>query len=124
MPELEKFEPERLYLRNDAEQRRPILDQAGEHGLAVLQLGHHRGEGRQGGSSEPALDPDRVQARRSGHGVIVSLDLVSRHRRNPVIVNAVWSRSSGDGQVRPVERSWSSRARPTVVERSRVPSLV
>src|SRR5450631_2993584 len=42
----EQFETERLDLRNDAEQRGSILEQTGEHGLAALQLGHHRGKGR------------------------------------------------------------------------------
>jgi hypothetical protein len=42
MPELEQVESERLDLPNDAEQRGPILDQAGEHGLAFLQLSDQR----------------------------------------------------------------------------------
>jgi hypothetical protein len=82
----EQFEAECFDLRKDAEQRGPILEQTGEHGLAAFQLRRHRGKGREGGSSEPAPYPDRVQARRCGHATIVQPDLVSRQRRNPVIV--------------------------------------
>src|SRR5471030_1032931 len=88
-PDLSKFdelEAERFDLRNDAEQRGPIREQAGEHGLAAFELRHHRGKGRQGGSSEPALYPDRVQARRCSHTTILPGDLVSRRRRNLVIL--------------------------------------
>ena len=88
LSKFEQFEAERLDLRNDAVQRGPILEQAGEHRLAAFQLRHHRGKGRQGGRSEPALYPDRVQARRCGHAIIVQPDLVSRRRRNLVIVRS------------------------------------
>jgi hypothetical protein len=67
LAQFEKFEAERFDLRNDAEHRGPIFKQAGEHGLAAGQLRDHRGERGQGGSSEPTLYPDRVQARRGGH---------------------------------------------------------
>jgi len=50
LSKFEQFEAERLDLRNDAEQRGPIREQAGEHGLAAFQLRHHRGKGGQGGS--------------------------------------------------------------------------
>jgi hypothetical protein len=86
LSEFEQFEAERLDLRKDAEQRGPILEQAGEHGLAAFQLTHHRGKGGEGGSSEPALYPDRVQARRCGHAVMLQPDLVTRRRQNLVIV--------------------------------------
>jgi hypothetical protein len=56
------------------------LKQAGEHGLAAGQLGHHRGEGGQSGGSEPAPYPDGVQARGCVHAMIVQPDLVSRRR--------------------------------------------
>jgi hypothetical protein len=82
----EQLEAERLDLPKDAEQRGPILEQTGEHGLAAFQLRHHRGKRRQGGRSEPAPYPDRVQARQSGHAIILQPDLVSRRRRNLVIV--------------------------------------
>ena len=49
---------------------------------------HHRGEGGQSGSSEPALYPYPVQARRCSHAIIVQPDLVSRRRRNLVIAHA------------------------------------
>jgi hypothetical protein len=88
LPQLDQFEAERLDLRKDAEQRGPILQQTGEHGLAAFGLRHHRGERRQGGSSEPALYPDRVQAWRCGHPTILQPDLVSRQRRNLVIARA------------------------------------
>ena len=87
LPQFDEFEAERFDLRNDAEQRRPILKQAGEDGLASLQLGHHRGKGGQGGSPEATPYPDRVQARRCGHISIVQPDLVIRRRRNLVIVH-------------------------------------
>jgi hypothetical protein len=87
-PEFEQFEAERLDLPEDAENRGPILEQTGEHGLAAFQLRHHRGKGRQGGRSEPAPYTDRVQARQCGHAAILPLDLVSRRRRNQVIVRA------------------------------------
>jgi hypothetical protein len=86
LSEFEQLEAERLDLRKDAEQRGPIRDQAGEHGLAAFQLGHHRGKGRQGGSSEPTPYPDRVQARRCGHAVMLQRDLVIRRRQNLVIL--------------------------------------
>ena len=86
MSKLDQFEAERLDLLKDAEQRGPIREQAGEHRLAALQLRHHRGKGGQGGSSEPALYPDRVQALRCGHVIILAPDLVSRRRQNLVIV--------------------------------------
>ena len=111
MSKFEQFEAKRLDLRKDAEQRGPILEQTGEHGLAALQLGHHRGKGRQGGNSEPALYPDRVQARQRGHVTILQPDLVSRRRRNLVIVRAPVLALLRDAQKRPVERSRSSRAR-------------
>jgi hypothetical protein len=50
LSEFDQFEAERFDLRKDAEHRGPIFKQAGEHGLAALQLRHHRGEGGQGGS--------------------------------------------------------------------------
>jgi hypothetical protein len=86
LTEFEQFEAERLDLRKDAEQCGPILEQAGEHGLAAFQLGHHRGKGGEGGSPESALYPDRVQAGRCGHAVMLHPDLVSRRRQNLVIV--------------------------------------
>ena len=86
--EVEKLEAERFDLRDNAEQRRPIFKQARQHGLAAGQLTHHRGEGGQSGSSESTPDPDRVQARRCGHAVIVRPDPVSRRRRNLVISQA------------------------------------
>jgi hypothetical protein len=46
LAQFKQIEAERLDLLKDAEQRRPIREQAGEHGLAALQLGHHRGKGR------------------------------------------------------------------------------
>jgi hypothetical protein len=89
LSKFEQFEAERLDLRNDAEQRGPILQQAGEHGLAAVALTHHRRKGRQGSSSEPAPYPDRVQARLCGHAIILQPDLVSGRRRNLVIVPAM-----------------------------------
>ena len=88
MAQFEQIEAEPLDLLKDAEQRRPIREQAGEHGLAALQLRHHRGKGGQGGSSEPTPYPDGVQVGQRGHATIVQPDLVSRRRRNPVIVRA------------------------------------
>ena len=86
--EVEKLEAERFDLRDNAEQRRPICKQACQHGLAACQLTHHGGEGGQSGSSESTPDPDRVQARRCGHAMIVRPNLVSRQHRNPVISHA------------------------------------
>src|SRR3954470_326466 len=91
---LEQLEAERLDLRNDAEQRGPILERAGEHRLAVLDLRHHRGKGGQGGGSQPALYPDRVEVWRWAHATIVQPELVSRRRRNPVMFSrARWRRA-------------------------------
>ena len=84
--EVEKLEAERFDLRDNAEQRRPICKQACQLGLAACQLTHHGGEGGQSGSSESTPDPDRVQARRFSHQVMLKLDLVSRRRQNQVIV--------------------------------------
>ena len=89
LPEFEQFEPERFDLREDAEQGGPVLERAGEHGVAAVELGHHRGEGGEGGGSESTLYADRVQAGRCGHVMIVQPDLVSRRRRNLVIVGAL-----------------------------------
>ena len=89
LSQFEQLEAERFDLRNDAEQGGPIFKQAGEHGLAAPQLRNHRGEGGQSGSSEPTPDPDRVQARPCGHGMIVLPDPVSRLRRNLVIAHDV-----------------------------------
>jgi hypothetical protein len=86
--EFEQFKAERLDLRKDAEHRGPILQHAGEHGLPTRQLGHHRRKGGQGRRSEPTLYPNRVQARRCGHAVMLQPDLVSRRRRNQVIAPA------------------------------------
>jgi hypothetical protein len=88
LAQFEQIEAERLDLRKDAEQRGPIREQAGEHGLAALQLRHHRGKGGQGGGSKPTPYPDRVQARKCGHASILHPDLVSWRRRNLVIVRA------------------------------------
>ena len=88
LAQFEKFEAERFDQRNDAEHRGSIFEPAGEHGLAARQLRHHRGEGGQSGSPEPTPYPDRVQALRCGHGIIVRPDLVSRRRRNQVITRA------------------------------------
>jgi hypothetical protein len=44
-PQFDQLEAERFDLRKDAEHGRPIVKQAGEHGLAALQLRDHRGKG-------------------------------------------------------------------------------
>jgi hypothetical protein len=58
--QFEQLESERLDLRKDAEQCRLVFQRAGEYRLAVVQPGHHRGKGGQGGSSEPSVYPNRV----------------------------------------------------------------
>jgi len=88
LAQFEQLEAERFDLPEDAEQAGPIFNKTGEHGLAAFDLRHHRGEGGQGGRSEPALYPDRVQARQRGHVTILRPDLVSRRHRNLVIVRA------------------------------------
>jgi hypothetical protein len=70
----------------------------------------HRRESRQGGGSEPTLDPDRVQARPGGHALILPPDPVSGLRRNPVIAPCT-SGYFGDVPESRVERRPSSRAR-------------
>ena len=45
MPEFEQLESERFDLPEDAEQRGAVFNQAGEHGLAALELRDHRGKG-------------------------------------------------------------------------------
>jgi hypothetical protein len=110
LSEFEQFETERFDLRKDAEHRGAIFKQAGEHGLAARRLRHHRGKGGQSGSSEPAPYPNRVQAPRCGHVVIVRYDLVNRRRRNQVIAHSGVTRYLCDVRKRPVERSRSSRA--------------
>ena len=111
LSDLEQHEAERFDLRKDAEQRGPIFKPTGEHGLAAPQLRRHRGKRGQGGGSEPPLYPDRVQARRCGHLIILQPDLVSRRRRNLVIARAGASGYFGDVRELPVESSRSSRAR-------------
>jgi hypothetical protein len=44
LSEFDQLEAERFDLRKDAEHRGPILQQAGEHGLAALQLRHIEGK--------------------------------------------------------------------------------
>src|SRR5205085_1671742 len=57
--------------------RPTAFEPAGEHGLPVLHLRRHRGEGGESCRSEPALYPDRVEARRcGGHAAILEPDLV------------------------------------------------
>ena len=63
LSEFEQVQAERLDLRNDAEQCRSVLQGAGEYRLVFLELGHHQGEGGQGGSSKPSLYPNRVEVR-------------------------------------------------------------
>jgi hypothetical protein len=121
LSEFEQFKAERLDLRNDAEQRRPILEQTDQHGLAASQLRHHRGKGRQGGRPQATLDSDGVEARCGDHAIIVQPDLVSRRRRNLVI--GAHRRYVGDVGERPAETSRSSRARWTADDRSCAPSL-
>jgi hypothetical protein len=58
-------------LLEDAEHRRPILEQAGEHGLSAVDVVHHRRKGRKGGRPEAALDPNAVQVVPSVHNFIV-----------------------------------------------------
>src|SRR5918996_2267770 len=89
VPDFEELQAEGLDLRQDAEHRGAVLEHAGEHGLAALALGSHRRKRREGRSSEPALDPDRVQAPWRGHASILRPDPVSRRRRDPVIVRAI-----------------------------------
>jgi hypothetical protein len=96
LSEFEKVEAEGFDLRKDAEQRGPILEQAGEHGLAALQLRRHRGKGGQSGGSELTSYPNGVQARRCGHLIILQPDVMSRRRQDPVIVRATWRRYFGD----------------------------
>ena len=111
LSQFEQFKAERLDLRNDAEQRGPILEQTGEHGLAAFQLRRHRGKGRQGGSSEPAPYADRVEAQRRSHAIMLQPDVVSRRRWNLVIGACRRFRYRGGVREPPVERSRSSRAR-------------
>jgi hypothetical protein len=122
--EFEQVQAEGLDLRKNAEQCRSVLQRAGEYRLVVLQLGHHRGKGGQGGSSKPSLYPNRVQARRRGHVVIMYPDPVSHLRPDQVIVAraeaVAWLR---EVQERLVDRSRNSRAWRTAEDRSRTPSL-
>ena len=72
---LEQLEPERLYLRQHPEHRRPILERAGEHGLAAPNLRPQGRKGGQSGSSEPSPYPEHVPAAGlCGHAMIVGQD--------------------------------------------------
>jgi hypothetical protein len=82
----DQIETERLDLPEDAEQRGPILKESGKHGLTFLKRRCQRGKGREGGWSEPAFDPDGVQAGRFNHALILPPHVVSLRRRNLVIV--------------------------------------
>jgi len=73
--QFEKLKAQSLDLGKDTEHRGLIFKHAGEHGLSVVQLGHHRGEGGQSSRTEPTPYPDRVQTRQRGHTVIVQPDL-------------------------------------------------
>jgi hypothetical protein len=86
LADFEQFETKRLDLREYAEQRGAILEPTGEHGLAILEVGRHRGKRGQGGGSEPAPYPDQVKAREPRHMSILRPDRVSRRRRDPMIV--------------------------------------
>jgi DNA-binding MarR family transcriptional regulator len=73
------IQAERLDLGKDAEQRRPILKQAGEHGLAAFQLRLHQGKCGEAGSSESAPYPDRTRRMSSlAEWAKVSLSHLSR----------------------------------------------
>ena len=84
---LRQVQTERLDLRKHAEQRGAVLEHTGEYGVAALQLRHHRGKGGEGGCSEPAPYPDRVQAQRHDHATILQPDPVTRRHRNTVIMH-------------------------------------
>jgi len=71
LAELDQFQAERFSLREDAEYRGPILEQAGEHGLSAVDVGNHRRKGRKGGGPEAALDPNAVQVVPSVHDFMV-----------------------------------------------------
>ena len=120
--QLDEFEAEGLDLRKDAEHGGLIFEPAGEYGLTAGQLGHHRGEGGQGGRSEPTPYPDRVQARRRGHATIVLPDLVIRRRRNPAMGLAYPAYFGDVGDSR-LESSRDWRARCSAADRSPAPSL-
>ena len=64
---LDQLQAERLHLFDDAEHRGAILEQAGQDGLASVDVMDHRGEGREHGGAEAAIDPDAVQIVRSLH---------------------------------------------------------
>jgi hypothetical protein len=87
LSDFKQFEAERFDLGKDAEQCGPVFKASGEHGFAALQLRRHGGKGGKGGGSETTLDPERVQARR--HAIILPPNLVSRRRRNLVIVETL-----------------------------------
>lgn len=90
LAQVEQFEAERFDLGEHSEDCRPIRERAGQHGVTALDLGHHHGKSGQGGSPEPALYPDGVEARRcDGHGNMLQPDLVRGRRRNLVIVHAM-----------------------------------
>src|SRR5690348_8298418 len=80
--DFEQIETERFDLRKRTEQRGAVFEHTREHGLTTLQLRRHRGKGGEGGRSESAAYPDRVQARRRFHANIVQPGPVSRRRRN------------------------------------------
>jgi hypothetical protein len=84
--EFEQVQTKGLDLRKGAEQCRPVFQRAGEYRLVVIQLGHHRGKGGQGGRSKPSLYPNRVQARQRSHLAIMYPDPVSHLLPDQVIV--------------------------------------
>jgi hypothetical protein len=72
LAKFENLEPKRLHLRENPVYRGPVLEQAGEHGLAGLHFRSHARKCGQSGSSKPPLYPDHVVAARlCGHAMIL-----------------------------------------------------
>jgi len=113
LPQLEQLEAERFDLRDDAEHGGTVLEPAREHGVAAFDVRHHRGEGGEGGGSEPAFDADRVQARRRGHSITVPAQRVDQDpyscsRRSARTMSTIAGTVSTRAQSR-----WSSQASET-----------
>jgi hypothetical protein len=111
LSELDQLEPECLNLPHDTEHFRLILQQTGEHRIASLHLGGHRGKRGQGGRPEPTLDRDLVHGWECCHTIIVVRNLVNPRRRNLVIAlpgSHIGPRMRAE---RPVDRSRNSRPR-------------
>lgn len=103
--EFEEIQTESLDLRNDAIERRLILEDAGEHSLTSAELRGQRREGGQHGRAELPPHPDPIDTWQRRHiPIVASEPVIPRHRIQVIgawatATSPEWSpaTSAGDG---------------------------